>query len=81
MSTYYQDQMKNLVPVDEFKVSIKMQSTNGETKWMELNADCFMALRLFYKANQKKLNAPAKEITCLAWKSPVTSITGQSKET
>ena len=61
--TYYIDQMKRLNPVDEFKVSIKIRSTSGETNWMELNADCFTALRLFYRANRKKLNTPAKDIT------------------
>lgn len=63
MSTYYHDQMKRLVPVDEFKVSIKMRSSSGETHWMELNAESFLALRLFYLANRKTLNAPAKEMT------------------
>jgi hypothetical protein len=63
MSTYYQDQMKRLVPVDDFKASIKVRSSSGETNWMELNADCFKALRLFYRANQTKLNAPAKVLT------------------
>jgi hypothetical protein len=55
--------MKRLVPVDEFKVSIKMRSSSGETHWMELNAESFLALRLFYLANRKTLNAPAKEMT------------------
>lgn len=63
MKTYYQDQMKRLYPVDEFKVSIMMRSTSGETNWLTLNADCFTALRLFYRANRKKLNAPSKDVT------------------
>ena len=63
MNFYYQDQMERLVHVDRYKASIKIKSTSGETKWMELNADCFTALRLFYRANREKLNAPAKEIT------------------
>lgn len=38
---YYDEQVKYLLPIDEFGVQIKMTSTKGETKWMPLNDKSF----------------------------------------
>lgn len=52
---YNRNQLKKLIPIDH-KASIKIRSSSGETNWLTLDADCFTAILLFYRANRKKLN-------------------------
>jgi carbonic anhydrase len=41
---YYNEQVKYLLPIDEYGVQIKMTSTKGGTKWMPLNDESFKAV-------------------------------------
>lgn len=41
---YYRDQIKSILPEDEYGVRVQMQSSRGSTKWMNLNKDFFEAL-------------------------------------
>lgn len=44
---YYDEQVKRLLPIDEYGVRIKLESgldRGGETKWMELNEESFKAV-------------------------------------
>ena len=44
---YYDEQVRRLLPIDEYGVRIKLESgleRGGETKWMELNEESFKAV-------------------------------------
>jgi hypothetical protein len=41
---YYDEEAKSLLPIDQYGVSIKMRSTKGETKWLQLNEESFKAV-------------------------------------
>jgi hypothetical protein len=53
---YPEEQMKKLLPIDIFKVSIKMRSSSGETHWMTLDWKCMATLRVFYSQHKTELN-------------------------
>ena len=44
MSDYYNDEIKSVLPVDQYGVSFKVRSTTGETKWLEFNHQSYQAL-------------------------------------
>ena len=35
--SYLKDQLQNLLPIDEYGVSLKMSSTSGNTKYLTIN--------------------------------------------
>jgi len=41
---FYDAEAKCLLPIDQYGVSIKMRSTSGETKWLQLNEESFKAV-------------------------------------
>ncbi len=42
--SYYRDEIKSILPEDEYGVQVQMSSTKGKTKWMNINKDFFKAL-------------------------------------
>lgn len=53
-ANYYEDELQNLLPVDQYGVQIVLKTTKGKTKNMDLNKQCFEAIVKFVKDN--KLN-------------------------
>lgn len=41
---YYRNEIKSILPEDQYGTKVKFQTTNGETKWMNVNEDFFDAL-------------------------------------
>jgi hypothetical protein len=41
--TYYEDEMRRILPVDEYGISIQIKTSSGSTKWLTLNAESFQA--------------------------------------
>lgn len=38
---YYKEEMKRILPADEYGISIQIRTTKGYTKWLALNAESF----------------------------------------
>jgi len=47
--TYYKDQMDLLLPIDKYGIQFKMMSTNGKTKWLNLNKKSLKTLTNMFK--------------------------------
>jgi hypothetical protein len=44
---YYEKELKQLFPIDEFGVSFQMKAGNKSTKWITLNSKSILALENF----------------------------------
>ena len=57
---YYYSQLEKLLPIDEYGITIKVRSTNGQTNELNLNEESLKALEVFYKENKFYRNANDK---------------------
>ena len=51
--SYESQQISNLIPVDRYGIKIKLNSSSGDTKWMNLNDNTMNELVKFYKMYKK----------------------------
>lgn len=57
MSSYYEDELNSILPIDEYGVSIQLRSNGRSTKWMRLNEECVTALKGFIDRLPKEKDA------------------------
>ena len=50
--SYYSDELKNLLPIDEYGIKMVLHSSSGKTKFLSLNAESFKDFNDFIKKNK-----------------------------
>lgn len=54
---YYREEMKRVLPIDQYGISIQIRTTTGNTKWLALNAE---SLRVFNEVIVPAIPAPTE---------------------
>jgi hypothetical protein len=50
-SSYYKSELNNVLPIDDYGCTIKIKSSKGESKWLNVNSDFVKAFNEFVKKN------------------------------
>jgi len=47
MSSYYEEELKHVIPIDKYGLHVKFRNTTGETKWFMINQESLPVLKKF----------------------------------